>query len=52
MVGNAHEWVKEQKIVGGGFDSGPDVATCRYSSPKAPGSSSGNIGFRCCARPD
>ena len=52
MVGNAHEWVKEQKIVGGGFDSGPDVATCRYTSPKSPGSSARTIGFRCCAVPD
>jgi formylglycine-generating enzyme required for sulfatase activity len=51
MVGNAHEWTKEQRIAGGGFDSGEDVATCRYSSPKAAGSSAPNIGFRCCANP-
>jgi len=49
MVGNAHEWVEEQKIVGGGFDSGPDVATCRYASAKSPGSGSPTVGFRCCA---
>jgi serine/threonine protein kinase len=49
MTGNAHEWVAEQRIAGGGFDSGPEVASCRYSSAKAAGSSSSNIGFRCCA---
>lgn len=48
MVGNAHEWVAEQRIAGGGFDSGSDVAQCGYSSAKAPGSGSSNIGFRCC----
>jgi serine/threonine protein kinase len=52
MTGNAHEWVAEQRIAGGGFDSGPEVASCRYSSPKAPGSGSSNIGFRCCANPE
>lgn len=52
MTGNAHEWVAEQRIAGGGFDSGQDVASCRYSSPKAPGSGSSNIGFRCCANPE
>ncbi|MFB6262439.1 MAG: formylglycine-generating enzyme family protein, partial [Bradymonadaceae bacterium] len=52
MVGNAFEWVAEQKIVGGGFGSGPEVANCNYSSPKEPGSSAPNIGFRCCARPE
>lgn len=51
MVGNAAEWVKEQKIVGGGFGSGPDVATCRYSSKKSPGTGSPNVGFRCCDTP-
>ncbi|MEM1350164.1 MAG: SUMF1/EgtB/PvdO family nonheme iron enzyme, partial [Myxococcota bacterium] len=49
MVGNAHEWVAEQKIVGGGFDSGEDVASCNYSSSKLPGSKAGYLGFRCCA---
>lgn len=49
MVGNAHEWVAEQRIAGGGYDSGPEVASCRYSSAKAPGSSAPYIGFRCCA---
>ncbi len=52
MTGNVFEWTAEQRIAGGGFDSGPSVASCRYSSPKAPGSSSGNIGFRCCASPE
>jgi hypothetical protein len=51
MTGNAHEWVAEQRIAGGGYDSGPEVASCRYSSAKAPGSSAPNIGFRCCANP-
>jgi len=51
MVGNAHEWVAEQRIAGGGFDSGADVAQCGYSSAKAPGSGGANIGFRCCADP-
>jgi hypothetical protein len=49
MSGNAHEWVAEQRIAGGGYDSGSDTASCRYSSAKAPGSSAPNIGFRCCA---
>ncbi len=52
MTGNVHEWVKEQKIAGGGFDSGPDVASCDYASPKEPGSSARTIGFRCCADPE
>jgi serine/threonine protein kinase len=51
MVGNAFEWTKDQKVAGGGFRSGPQTASCRYSSPKAPGSSSASIGFRCCADP-
>ncbi|RAL23640.1 hypothetical protein DL240_05630 [Lujinxingia litoralis] len=51
MTGNVHEWVEEQRVAGGGFDSSEDVASCRYSSPKAPGSGASNIGFRCCANP-
>lgn len=51
MTGNVHEWVKEQKIAGGGFESDESVASCRYSSSKSPGSSAGYIGFRCCANP-
>jgi serine/threonine protein kinase len=51
MTGNVHEWVKEQQIAGGGFDSGRDVASCDYASPKDPGSSARTIGFRCCADP-
>ncbi len=49
MSGNVHEWVEEQRVAGGGFDSDETVASCGYSSPKAAGSSSGTIGFRCCA---
>lgn len=49
MSGNVHEWVEEQRVAGGGFDSDETVASCSYSSPKAAGSSSGSIGFRCCA---
>lgn len=52
MVGNVLEWVEEQKIVGGGFDSGKDVAKCGYASNKSPGSAGGSVGFRCCARPE
>ncbi len=52
MVGNVLEWVKEQKIVGGGFGGGPDVANCRYSSSKSPGTASRTVGFRCCADPE
>ncbi len=52
MVGNAHEWVEEKRVAGGGFDSGEDVASCRYSSPKSPSSAAGYIGFRCCADPE
>lgn len=52
MVGNVLEWVKEQKVVGGGFGGGPDVASCRYASAKAPGSASRSVGFRCCADPE
>ncbi len=48
MSGNVHEWVEEQRVAGGGFDSDESVASCGYSSPKAAGSSSGSIGFRCC----
>ncbi|MFW5968896.1 MAG: protein kinase domain-containing protein [Persicimonas sp.] len=49
MSGNVHEWVDEQKIAGGGFDSGGEMAACGYASNKDPGSSAPNIGFRCCA---
>lgn len=52
MSGNVHEWVEERRIVGGSFESEEDVASCRYSSAKAPGSSAGDIGFRCCATPE
>ncbi len=52
MSGNVHEWVEERRIAGGSFESDEDVASCRYSSAKAPGSSSGDIGFRCCADPE
>lgn len=51
MSGNAFEWVEEQRVVGGDFDSDADRATCSYSSAMAPGSSRGNVGFRCCADP-
>lgn len=52
MTGNVHEWVEERRIAGGSYESDEDVASCRYSSPKAPGSSAGDIGFRCCATPE
>jgi len=52
MSGNVHEWVEERRIAGGSYESEEDVASCRYSSAKAPGSSSGDIGFRCCADPE
>lgn len=52
MVGNAHEWVEEQRIAGGGFESDEEVGSCRYSSPKSPASTAAYIGFRCCATPD
>ncbi|TXD37693.1 protein kinase [Lujinxingia vulgaris] len=52
MTGNVFEWVEEQRVAGGGYDSESDVASCRYSSPKAPGSGEANIGFRCCASPE
>jgi serine/threonine protein kinase len=51
MVGNVLEWVQEQKVVGGGFGGGPEVASCRYASSKSPGSASRSVGFRCCADP-
>lgn len=49
MTGNAHEWVAEKLIAGGGFDSGPNVAKCSYASRKSPSSKAGYVGFRCCA---
>lgn len=49
MVGNVHEWVDDQRIAGGGFESDEEVGSCRYSSPKSPSSSAGYVGFRCCA---
>ena len=52
MVGNVHEWVAEQRIAGGGFESDEEVGSCRYSSPKSPASSAAYIGFRCCAVPE
>ncbi len=51
MVGNVFEWTAEKRIVGGSFNSGEDVASCRYSSGKSPSSKAGDIGFRCCAEP-
>jgi len=52
MVGNAHEWVKEKKIAGGGFDSGSKYAQCGNVSTKSPGSAAKTVGFRCCAAPE
>ncbi|MEZ4461179.1 MAG: SUMF1/EgtB/PvdO family nonheme iron enzyme [bacterium] len=52
MSGNVHEWVEEKRIAGGSYESDEDVASCRYSSAKAPGSSAADIGFRCCADPE
>lgn len=52
MSGNVHEWVEEQRVAGGGYDSEADLASCRYSSPKAPGSTDPNVGFRCCVDPE
>lgn len=52
MSGNVHEWVEEKQIAGGSYESDEDVASCRYSSAKAPGSTTGDIGFRCCADPE
>ena len=51
MSGNVHEWVAEQKIAGGGFESDAEVSSCRYASPKSAGSKASYIGFRCCADP-
>lgn len=51
MVGNAHEWVAEQRIAGGGFESDDAVGSCSYSSPKSPASTESYVGFRCCADP-
>lgn len=51
MVGNVHEWVEEKMIAGGGYDSGPTVASCSYASPSSPSSQAKYIGFRCCADP-
>ena len=51
MSGNVHEWVEEQRVVGGAFDSGEDTATCHYSSAMSPGTDRPNVGFRCCKDP-
>lgn len=51
MSGNVHEWVQEQRVAGGSYNSDGDIASCRYSSPKAAGSSDPDVGFRCCADP-
>lgn len=51
MVGNVHEWVEEAMVVGGGYDSGPKVASCQYASTSQPSSQAKYLGFRCCADP-
>lgn len=51
MVGNVSEWTAGQQVAGGDFRSGPKRAQCYYASRKSPGSSSGSVGFRCCADP-
>lgn len=51
MTGNAHEWVEEQRVVGGSYADGADVANCTYSSAMSPGASRENVGFRCCKTP-
>ena len=52
MSGNVHEWVEEQRVAGGAFDSGPEMARCNYSSAMSAGNSRPNVGFRCCADPE
>lgn len=52
MSGNVYEWVEERRVAGGSYESDEEVSSCRYSSAKAPGSSSADIGFRCCADPE
>ena len=51
MIGNVHEWVQEQQVAGGDFDSDESTASCNYSSAMRPGQGYGNVGFRCCADP-
>ncbi len=52
MSGNVFEWVEEQRVAGGSFESDEEMASCRYSSPKSPRSAGADVGFRCCANPE
>jgi formylglycine-generating enzyme required for sulfatase activity len=49
LVGNVGEWTAGQVVAGGDSRSGPDGATCFFTSKKSPGSASPYVGFRCCA---
>ncbi len=52
MSGNVFEWVEEEQVVGGDYDSRADNASCNYASGMARTASRGNVGFRCCATPE
>ncbi len=49
MVGNVGEWTADGKVRGGDSYRTADIASCRYSRRRSPGSQSRLVGFRCCA---
>ncbi len=52
MSGNVFEWVEDEVVVGGDYDSRADTATCQYTSGMSRTASRANVGFRCCVTPE
>ncbi|MGC6417229.1 MAG: protein kinase domain-containing protein [Bradymonadia bacterium] len=48
MSGNVAEWTASKRVRGGDYASDEDDAACSAGGGRSPGTSRGNIGFRCC----
>jgi hypothetical protein len=51
MVGNVAEWTADGRVRGGDSYKTAERAKCSYAPRRAPSSTSGYVGFRCCADP-
>lgn len=52
MSGNVSEWTADKTVNGGNSTQDGDSATCSRSPTRMESSSSGSVGFRCCADPE
>ena len=48
MSGNVAEWTSDQRVRGGDAADAEEDVSCGASEGRAPGSTSGSVGFRCC----